>query len=1038
MNKNYTLLSSLTTNNENIWKNESLHLASEGAMRAWLLRNLTDFKKLIVILPNERQVRDFYEDSLTLDLFNTPEILPEISFSEDIEKIKAVKISRGTVLKKIDNMENSILIATPTSLMSPYATNEDEYLVKTGEDINRNDFITWLTSNGYHPSDLVWVQGQFAVRGSIIDVFSPADRHPTRIEFFDDTVESIRFYDSETQRSVARLNKTSFVSIVQHDDKSLEKYFDEDTYVVFFNPKAIENSAENALWLWNTLNEGTKSVLPVTEWETLYNLFGRCKRIRVVPDVYTARYRTELSLINSFKGKTSRLLSYINEYQSAGYTINICTENKKNIAALQENSKINIIDGILSEGFIDPSEKTIYLSDLELSGVVISHHRTEQKIPVDWSKGLTAGQWVVHDDYGIGKYLGIESIERDNTSSDYIVLEYAEERRLLLPVMQMAKISPWDNISGDEPKADNLKSSVWKKNSEKAKALAEKAAKELVEIYAKREMIKGHQYSENETLMKEIENSFPYTETVDQLRTIDEIKTDMMSPLPMDRLVVGDVGFGKTEIAIRAAARAVFDGKQVALMVPTTLLAHQHYDTFITRFTNVPVRIAVISRFVSMKEQKQIVEDLKCGKIDIVIGTQRLISSDIGFKNLGLVIIDEEHRFGVMNKEHMKQLAPDIDVLMLSATPIPRSLSMSLSGLRDISILETPPSKRLPVITVVRPWSEELLKKAVLKEINRGGQIFFVHNRINGIQKRVTLLKRLFPKLRIALIHSKMQENEIENAMLDFSAEKTDILVSTTIIESGIDIQSANTLIVDDAHELGLAQMYQLRGRVGRSEEQAYAFLMYPADANLTNESIERLDAIAELDELGSGYKLAQRDLQIRGGGELIGLAQHGNINRVGYPKYCELLSQEIARIKGKVRREPDVIVSFPAIIPPEYIPQENVRVIVYRRLSRIIYPEEAIELENELIDRFGKLPKNMRFMLNLAFLKSISDDLSITKIQISRDETVIIGSDDGKWSEIPVRGLWFRRSNGYIGKGGIDSFSDFAEAVKEKYRAEE
>lgn len=365
MNKNYTLLSGLKTNDENIWKNESLHLASEGAMRAWLLRNLKDFKKLIVILPNERQVRDFYEDSLTLNLFNNTEILPEISFSEDIEKIKAVKVSRGTILKKIDKQDNSILIATPTSLMSPYATNEDEYKVKTGEDINRNDFITWLIANGYHPSDLVWVQGQFAVRGSIVDVFSPADRYPTRVEFFDETVESIRYYDSETQRSIARLDKTSFVSILQHDNKSLEKYFDEDTYIVFFNPKAIENSAENALWLWNTLEENIKKVVPVTEWETLYTLFGNCKRIRIVPDVYTARYRTELSQISSFRGKTSKLLSYIAEYQSSGYTINICTENKKNIAALQNNSGINIIDGILSEGFIDPSEKTIYLSDLE-------------------------------------------------------------------------------------------------------------------------------------------------------------------------------------------------------------------------------------------------------------------------------------------------------------------------------------------------------------------------------------------------------------------------------------------------------------------------------------------------------------------------------------------------------------------------------------------------------------------------------------------------------------------------------------------------
>jgi transcription-repair coupling factor (superfamily II helicase) len=422
----------------------------------------------------------------------------------------------------------------------------------------------------------------------------------------------------------------------------------------------------------------------------------------------------------------------------------------------------------------------------------------------------------------------------------------------------------------------------------------------------------------------------------------------MERPVPMDRLVVGDVGFGKTEVAIRAAGKAVFGGKQVAIMAPTTLLAQQHYETFSARFGRLPVRVEVVSRFVPISGQKKILEDLKDGKVDIIIGTHRLLSDDVLFKDLGLVVVDEEHRFGVMHKEHLKRMTPGVDVLMLSATPIPRSLSLSISGLRDISLLQTPPQRRLPVLTVVRPWSEELLKSAVLREKNRGGQVFFVHNRINDIHERTVMLKRLFPKLTIAVAHSRTPEAQLENTMMKFSLGEIDILVCTTIVESGLDIPMANTLIVDDAHELGLAQMYQLRGRVGRREEQAYAFLFYPNDVRLSVEASERLEAIAELDELGAGYSLAQRDLQIRGGGDLIGIAQHGNSTRVGYQKYCDLLADEIARIKGTKRKEAEVEIGFPAAIPGNYIPQENLRVTLYRRMLKTDTPEEALALKYE------------------------------------------------------------------------------------------
>ncbi|HAJ93355.1 MAG TPA: transcription-repair coupling factor, partial [Synergistaceae bacterium] len=511
------------------------------------------------------------------------------------------------------------------------------------------------------------------------------------------------------------------------------------------------------------------------------------------------------------------------------------------------------------------------------------------------------------------------------------------------------------------------------------------------------------------------------------------VEADMERPVPMDRLLVGDVGFGKTEVAIRAAGKAAFSGKQVAILAPTTLLAQQHYETFSSRFGNLPVRVEVVSRFVPFSAQKKVLEDLKEGKVDIIIGTHRLLSQDVEFKDLGLVIVDEEHRFGVMHKEHLKRITPGVDVLMLSATPIPRSLSLSMSGLRDMSVLRTPPQRRLPVLTVVRPWSEELLKSAVLREKNRGGQVFFVHNRINDIHERTVMLKRLFPKLNIAVAHSRTPEAQLEKTMMRFSLGEIDILICTTIVESGLDIPMANTLIVDDAQELGLAQMYQLRGRVGRREEQAYAFLFYPPDVHLSVEASERLEAIAELDELGAGYQLAHRDLQIRGGGDLIGIAQHGNSTRVGYQKYCDMLAEEIANIKGEKRKQAEVEIAFPAAIPGDYLPQENLRVTLYRRMLKTDSPAEAISLKEETIDRYGKLPPSLEFLLDLTCVRSAAHELQITKIICSSQETVIQGDPDGGWTEFQLKLPWMRKLDGFVGPGGYKGITILAEMIKGK-----
>ncbi|NLV81499.1 MAG: DEAD/DEAH box helicase [Synergistaceae bacterium] len=1026
-------ISSLFSLNENLWyRNKSVHLISRGAMRPWVCRKCD--VQLLVLLPDQRQVRDFFADSENLKLQESFLVLPEVPFIEDKAKIQAIRVSRGGILDRF-RQNKGVLLATPASLLAPFSFADAWLQFSLKDEIGRDNLINWLSDNKYERNDLVWSPGQFVVRGSIVDVFSPSDDYPVRIEFFDNEIVSIRFFLPETQKSLKTLQEHSIQSLIPTTNiLNLEKHFLPEMHVVFFDPKGLENTAANAQWLWNNLDNALQSAIPWLEWDDLYKILSKYKRIRVVQDVYTSSYRMSIKRLPMFRGKLKDLEVFTSSLSKEKYSISVYSESDVNLE-WAANAGYNFFKGDLSEGFIDPVEKIALISDYELSGITVSARGNSNRAPSDWGAGLIPGQWVTHDDYGVARYLGPKIVATELGDQEYLVLEFAEQRRLLIPVLYFYKISPWTALPGQEPVANSLKSTRWKKTSEKARELAEKAAKDLIKIYATRELTKGYAFSANLELMKEIEKSFIYTETNDQIKAINDVEADMSAAVPMDRLIVGDVGFGKTEVAIRAVSRAVFSGKQVVIMVPTTLLAQQHFETFSTRFANLPVCVEVISRFVSVAEQKRIVNNLENGRVDIIIGTHRLLSPDVIFKDLGLVIIDEEHRFGVLHKESLKKLAPNVDVLMLSATPIPRSLSLSISGLRDISVLQTPPQRRLPVITIVRPWSEELLISAVFREKNRGGQVFFVHNRINDIQERATMLRRLFPKLKIAIAHSRTPEITLEKTMLDFSAGEIDILVCTTIVESGLDIPKANTLIIDDTHELGLAQIYQLRGRVGRREEQAYAFLFYPEDACLSVDARERLEAIAELDELGAGYQLAQRDLQIRGAGDLIGVAQHGNSIKVGYQKYCDLLAAEIAKIKGTELVPVEVQILFPAIIPSDYLPQENQRVTLYRRLLKVMSPNEVIDLQNETEDRFGQIPESLKFLFNLAYVRCSANDFGITKIMCTPDETVITGDCEGSWRTLNLTKKWHRRLDGLLTVGGFDGILSLSEIIKEQYK---
>ena len=1027
-NKDLCQGSSLAALDEDLWlRNRGVHLASKGAMRPWVCRDIK--QPLLVLLPDARQARDFAADAEELGVLENVKILPEMILAEDDLKSEAQRIVRGDILENF-RYKGGVLAATPASLMAPFSTGGDYMWLECGREAGRSRLIDWLAQKGYERSDLVWTPGQFAVRGSIVDIFSPSDMYPVRVEFFDDEVESLRFFVPETQKSLRTIRKSSVQSLVSKSDNRLENYFPEDMRILFFDPHGLDTTAENAVWLWQSLDR--EDSVPWEAWEKLCAGFTAHRRLRILPDVKNCAARMAVMQFPNFRGKLKEVELYCLSMIKDGYRIKVVSEAERNLQWARING-FEACEGILSEGFIDSSSKCAVMTDLELSGITVARRRIENRAPSDWGAGLIPGQWVVHDEYGVAVYQGAEQVKTADGEQEYLILQFAEERRLLIPVMQFHKISPWSPLPGQEPTADNLKGSHWKRAASRAKQMAEQAAAELIKIYAEREVSKGFSFPDNLEMMRELEESFTYKETIDQLRAIEDVERDMERPVPMDRLIVGDVGFGKTEVAIRAAGKAVFAGKQTAIMAPTTLLAQQHFETFTARFANTPIRVEVISRFVPVGQQKRILQDLSEGKVDILIGTHRILTDDVKFKDIGLIIVDEEHRFGVMHKDHLKKSMPGVDVLMLSATPIPRSLSLSISGLRDMSILQTPPQRRLPVITVVRPFSEELLKSAVLREKNRGGQIFFVHNRINDLQERAVMLKRLFPKLNIAVAHSKTSESALEKTMSEFAAGKIDILVCTTIVESGLDIPAANTLIVDDAHELGLAQMYQLRGRVGRREEQAYAFLFYPSNVHISVESSERLEAIAELDELGAGYQLAQRDLQIRGGGDLIGISQHGNSSKIGYQKYCDLLAEEISKIKGTYRPQMELEIGFPVSIPGDYLPQENLRVTLYRRLLKTDSLEEVRELREETEDRFGRIPNELDFLFNVAAIKGASCDLGLTKMICSRYELVLQGNPDGAWERLKLPPKWRRRLDGFIGPGGFAGIKDIARIIQEQ-----
>ncbi|MDR3254856.1 MAG: DEAD/DEAH box helicase [Synergistaceae bacterium] len=1035
------MYSSLQALDARTWRaNGSMHLPVSGAARPWICRGFG--RPLLVLVPDLRQARNFRADADSIrglpDMPRLPavEILPEIAISssaDDPKMLEPQKAERGEAMCRwVDG--GGILVATPGGLMGPLSLGGDRFELVRGECASRARLIDWLQTKGYERVELVWSPGQFTFRGGIVDFFDPKDSFPTRIEFFDDEIESMRFFATDTQRSVRNFANGEVRALSSRKNVAVDDFFPPDTHVVFIEASELENAADSYAWL----RVGIEREMVHAdrgggvEWSDIEKSLSLFPRVRVTVSVARAERRTGIIGLPNFRGRRRDLESFCDGLESRQVSVRLVSE-AAHFRDWAEKRGYAAIRGGLSEGFVDFDSGVALIGDLELSGLSLSGRTPERSVPLDWGDRLLPGAWVVHEDYGVARFMGSERIETGESAQEYLVLEYAEERRLKIPVMHFHKISQYSGYPGVEPVADNLRGGHWKKMSLRAKEQAEEAARYLVDVYAKREISKGHSFRGDPEQEREFERTFPYRETADQLRAIDDVMRDMARPVPMDRMLVGDVGFGKTEVALRAAARAVFEGRQVAVMAPTTLLAQQHFETFNSRFDQFGVRVEVLSRFVTPSKQKVILGDVAFGKVDVLLGTHRLLGQDIKFRDIGLVIIDEEHRFGVLHKERLKNLYPAIDVLMLSATPIPRSLHMSLSGLRDLSLLQTPPRKRLPVITAVGPWSETLIKNAVIREKARGGQVFYVHNRIQTIEREVMMARRLFPKLRIGVAHGQMQEKDLKSTMDNFAGGAIDLLVCTTIVESGLDIPRANTMIVSDAQELGLAQMHQLRGRVGRRDEQAFALFLHPAEASLTREASERLEAIAALGEFGAGYELAKKDLEIRGGGQLVGVAQHGNMSRVGFQRYCDLLEDAIRRAKGDYRERTVVEVGMPSAIPVDYLPHESVRVALYRKLLWTQDLDNLDSLREETTDRFGPMPKVLEFLFDVARIKIAGPDFTIVKVLCGRDETVIECSPEGPPSDIKTPRGWFRRMNGFIGPGGFSALGGFMKSISQK-----
>ena len=1050
----------------------------------------------LVITHNEVRAKELVEDLKLYDrevmyypakdfIFYSADVHGQAIVKERLKVIK--KLLEGEPVTVVTTMDGGMDYCLPFSRYKEKSIHVGEQDILDLEELKQK-----LVAVGYENTGQVAKEGEFSVRGGIIDIFPLTEDCPYRIELWGDEVDNIRRIDVESQRSVENVaeieiypateifleedrilagmhrmdeemqvcvqkfeeegkreeasrlrqnvagfretyevyhglvNLESYVSYFTKEVSSFFDYFKgEDVCIYMDEPARCIEKGEAVEYEFreSMVSRLEKGYILPGQMDVLFSLPVLLKKLSELPLVLMTtldmklkdfsvkhKYNFQIQAAPSYNNNFSLLAKDILRLKKNGYRVLVLSASGtraerlcKDLQDYEINAfysrdlqhellpgEVMIAKGSLRKGFEYPNLRFVVMTEGDIFGGTKKKRKKRVKryegAAIHSFNDLKIGDYVVHENHGLGVYEGIEKIEVDHITKDYLKVAYAGGSNLYIPATSLELLQKYAGSDAAKvPKLNKLNSPEWKKTKTRVKGAVKEIAQELVDLYAKRQTKQGHAFEKDTVWQKEFEEVFPYEETEDQLRAIDDTKRDMESNKAMDRLICGDVGYGKTEIAIRAAFKAVMDGKQVAVLVPTTVLAGQHYNTFVQRMRDFSVEVGMLSRLRTPKENRQTVEKLKKGAIDIVIGTHRLLAKDVAYKDLGLLIVDEEQRFGVTHKEKLKQLKNEIDVLTLTATPIPRTLHMSLVGIRDMSVLEEPPVDRMPIQTFVMEKNDEIVREAILRELGRGGQVYYVYNRVANMDIIAGEVQKLVPEAIVSYAHGQMNERELERTMFAFVNGEIDVLVSTTIVETGLDIPNVNTIIIDEADKLGLSQLYQLRGRVGRSNRTAYAFLMYKRDKMLKEVAEKRLAAIKEFTELGSGFKISMRDLEIRGAGNLLGARQHGHMEAVGYDLYCKMLNEAVKRLKGeKVENdefETNIDLKMDAFIPADYIPNEFQKLDVYKRIAEIETETERDDMVDELIDRFGEPPQSVCNLLEIALLKAKAHDAYIVGI---------------------------------------------------------
>nr|WP_302629406.1 transcription-repair coupling factor [uncultured Eubacterium sp.] len=1069
---------------------------------AHFITGLSDgYRQKVIVTFSALKAKEIYDDikGFTDDVVMYPS-KDFIFFSADVHG-NLILQQRLEFIEKIVEDKPFTVIVTADAFMDkiqPLDKIKDNYLeISEGSVIEQDALKKKLVKMGYEAVEQVDSPGQFAIRGSIIDIYTLTDEVPYRIDFWDDEVDIIKSFEIENQRSIENLesikiypateyffteeeikagldkiklelNKTvekfrkkfkteeahrlkttveefitnmeinpfgvsidSYVNYFSDSLTSLLEYFDNPIFFIDEPKRVLEQlNAVNGEFKDSMTNRLEKGYVLPGQTDVLWDKERITDKINSYTKVVFTAIAQKVSVfdtedfvevdarnISPYNNKFEMLVEDLKRYKKQKYSVLLVTTSATRGQRLAEDlrdfgisafyekdntrevnpGEVMIISGRLRKGFTYPMVKFVAISDTDIFGERKKKRRKKHGYSGSYISSfsdLNIGDYVVHENHGLGIYRGIEKVEVDHVVKDYIKIEYAGGSNLYILATQLDMIQKYADSEAKKPKLNRLGGQEWNKTKSKVKKAVAEIAKELVELYAIRQNGQGYAFSPDTEWQKEFEEMFPFEETDDQLNAINEVKKDMESTKIMDRLICGDVGFGKTEIAIRAAFKAIQDNKQVAYLVPTTVLAQQHYKTFKQRFKDFPVRVEMLSRFRTKSNIDQNIRDLKKGYVDIVIGTHRLLSKDVKFKDLGLLIIDEEQRFGVKHKEQIKELKNNVDVITLTATPIPRTLHMSLIGIRDMCVMEEPPQDRMPIQTFVMEYNEEIARDAINRELARGGQVYFVHNRVQDIADMAASVQNMVPDANVAFAHGQMSERQLEEIMYDFVNGDIDVLVSTTIIETGLDIPNANTIIIHDAERMGLSQLYQLRGRVGRSNRMAYAFLMYSRNKMLTEVAEKRLGAIRDFTELGSGVKIAMRDLEIRGTGNLLGAQQSGHLEAVGYDLYCKMLNQAIEVLKGETPEEDfetKIDLMCDAFVPASYIKNETLKMDIYKRIAGIETDEEYEDMQDELIDRFGDIPSQVENLLQVVLLKAAAHKVYITEISGTKDKMKIM-----------------------------------------------